>query len=241
MNPNLVDYKLALALGACHLPLQGLHHVLLQLLTFNTSWRSSEWRAEIRQSVLRGETGRATLQIIRCSQEPILWAQFLYLPISRKALKSFMVTLLLVTRKDFMRLIETFWKICAWLHVLPLHQKSHLYWPPTPPPPTKCPTLSDPMDCSPPGSYVHGIFQARVLEWGAMLVSTKHQHESAIGILMSLPSLKEVLKSAYSPASVGYRRPTVDCESAPGPSLHPESRWRGQVSHPLWASEPFFT
>ena len=31
-----------------------------------------------------------------------------------------------------------------------------------------CPTLSDPMDCSLPGSSVHGIFQARVLEWGAM-------------------------------------------------------------------------
>ena len=31
-----------------------------------------------------------------------------------------------------------------------------------------CPTLSDPMDCSPPGSAIHGIFQARVLEWGAI-------------------------------------------------------------------------
>ena len=31
-----------------------------------------------------------------------------------------------------------------------------------------CPTLSDPMDCSPPGSSVHGIFQARVLDWGAI-------------------------------------------------------------------------
>ena len=30
-----------------------------------------------------------------------------------------------------------------------------------------CPTLSDPMDCSLPGCSVHGIFQARVLEWGA--------------------------------------------------------------------------
>ena len=29
-----------------------------------------------------------------------------------------------------------------------------------------CPTLSNPMDCSPPGSTIHGIFQARVLEWG---------------------------------------------------------------------------
>jgi len=34
-----------------------------------------------------------------------------------------------------------------------------------------CPTLSDPMDCSPPGSSVHGIFLARVLEWGAIAFS----------------------------------------------------------------------
>ena len=34
-----------------------------------------------------------------------------------------------------------------------------------------CPTLSDPMDSSPPGSSVHGTFQARVLEWGAIAFS----------------------------------------------------------------------
>ena len=34
-----------------------------------------------------------------------------------------------------------------------------------------CPTLSDPMDCSPPGSSVHVSFQARVLEWGAIAFS----------------------------------------------------------------------
>ena len=34
-----------------------------------------------------------------------------------------------------------------------------------------CPTLSDPMDCRLPGSSVHGIFQARVLEWGAIAFS----------------------------------------------------------------------
>ena len=33
------------------------------------------------------------------------------------------------------------------------------------------PTLSNPMDCSLPGSSVHGIFQARVLEWGAIAFS----------------------------------------------------------------------
>ena len=35
-----------------------------------------------------------------------------------------------------------------------------------------CPTLSDPMDCSLPGSSVHGILQVRVLEWGAIAFST---------------------------------------------------------------------
>ena len=34
-----------------------------------------------------------------------------------------------------------------------------------------CPTLSDPMDYSLPGSSIHGIFQARVLEWGAFAFS----------------------------------------------------------------------
>ena len=41
-----------------------------------------------------------------------------------------------------------------------------------------CPTLSDPMNCSPPGSSVHGIFQARVLEWGAIA-----HHNSKVSIL----------------------------------------------------------
>ena len=36
-------------------------------------------------------------------------------------------------------------------------------------------TLCDPMDCSPPGSSVHGIFQVRVLEWGAIDVSITHR------------------------------------------------------------------
>ena len=34
-----------------------------------------------------------------------------------------------------------------------------------------CPTLSDPMDCSLPGSSVHGIFQTGVMEWGAIAFS----------------------------------------------------------------------
>ena len=37
-----------------------------------------------------------------------------------------------------------------------------------------CQTPSDPMDCSSPGSSIHGIFQARVLEWGAIAFSESH-------------------------------------------------------------------
>ena len=44
-----------------------------------------------------------------------------------------------------------------------------------------CWTLRDPMDCSPPGSSIHGIFQARVLEWGAIAFSRiymRHQENA---------------------------------------------------------------
>ena len=54
-----------------------------------------------------------------------------------------------------------------------------------------CPTLSDPMDCSPPGSSVHGIFQARALEWVAIAFSN---------ILLYWQGNREQLK--FSPTSV---------------------------------------
>ena len=43
-----------------------------------------------------------------------------------------------------------------------------------------CLTLSDPMDCSPPGSSVHGIFQARVSEWDAIAFSDIYIYTSHI-------------------------------------------------------------
>ena len=49
-----------------------------------------------------------------------------------------------------------------------------------------CPTLSDPMDCSLPGSSVHGIFQAGVLEWGAIAKKKKNQ------CLFSVMPLKKI-------------------------------------------------
>ena len=47
-----------------------------------------------------------------------------------------------------------------------------------------CPTLSDPMDCRVPGSSAHGIFQARVLEWGAIAFSA------------TLPTIAQLVKNS---------------------------------------------
>ena len=49
-----------------------------------------------------------------------------------------------------------------------------------------CLTLSDPMDCSLPGSSVHGSFQARVLEWGAIAFSVALTRQTLVGKIMSL-------------------------------------------------------
>ena len=57
-----------------------------------------------------------------------------------------------------------------------------------------CPIPSDPMDCSLPGSSVHGIFQARVLEWRAIAFSL---------IYLFIPSLLRQLFSIYCVPSCG--------------------------------------
>ena len=49
-----------------------------------------------------------------------------------------------------------------------------------------CPTLSEPMDCGPPGSSVHGIFQARVLEWGVIAFSDPWSYSQLNFLVYSL-------------------------------------------------------
>ena len=59
-----------------------------------------------------------------------------------------------------------------------------------------CPTLRDPMDCSLPGSSIRGIFQARVLEWGAIAfsrVKNDHNHSQRQLGYNSLPDRKLLL------------------------------------------------
>ena len=47
------------------------------------------------------------------------------------------------------------------------------------------PTLCNPMDCGPPGSSVHGIFQARILEWVAISYSRRSSRPRASGVRLS--------------------------------------------------------
>ena len=63
-----------------------------------------------------------------------------------------------------------------------------------------CPTLSDPMDCSPPGSSIHGIFQARVLEWGAIAFSAQ-----VVLVLKNLPAKQETQETWV--LSLGWEDP----------------------------------
>ena len=79
-----------------------------------------------------------------------------------------------------------------------------------------CLTHSDPMDCSLPGSSVHGIFQARVLEWGAIAFSLylDYQYPILSLIISHLNYWESVGHSVMSDSSV-----PMDC-SLPGSSIH---------------------
>ena len=67
-----------------------------------------------------------------------------------------------------------------------------------------CLTISDLMDCSPPGSSIHGIFQARVLEWGAIafsglfLVGEKKMHHPSFCLIPAVLTFLVLLKCSPS-------------------------------------------
>ena len=62
-----------------------------------------------------------------------------------------------------------------------------------------CPTLSDPVDCSPPGSSIHGIFQARILEWGAIAFSISLGYQSLFSYTPKKSAPLPILSSSSTP------------------------------------------
>ena len=68
-----------------------------------------------------------------------------------------------------------------------------------------CPTLHDPMDCGLPGSSIHGIFQARVLEWGAIAYSMISFRTDLFDLLAVQGTLKSLLQHLSLKASILQR------------------------------------
>ena len=62
-----------------------------------------------------------------------------------------------------------------------------------------CPTLIDPMDCSLPGSSIHGISQARVLEWGAIAFSVTNLDSTLKSRDITLPTKVRLVKAMVFP------------------------------------------
>ena len=65
-----------------------------------------------------------------------------------------------------------------------------------------CLTLCDSMDCSPPGSSVHGIFQARVLEWGAIALSMTNLDSILKSRDVTLPAKVHIFKAMVFPVDM---------------------------------------
>ena len=61
-----------------------------------------------------------------------------------------------------------------------------------------CPTLSDPMDCSLPDSSIHGIFQARVLEWGAIAFYSAIKNDEILPFATTWIDIESIMLSEIS-------------------------------------------
>ena len=96
-------------------------------------------------------------------------------------------------------------------------------------------TLHGPMDCSPPGSSVHGIFQARVLEWGAVAWLSNF-----IPWFSSVQFSCSVVSNSLQLHELQHARPP--CPS-PTTRVHSDSRTLSQWCHPAISSSvvPFFS
>ena len=107
-----------------------------------------------------------------------------------------------------------------------------------------CPTLCDPMDCSLPGSSVHGIFQAKVLEWGAIVFSMIHTAAATAAKLLQLsPTLCDPTDgSPLGSTALGFSR-QEHWSGLPFPSpMHESEKWKVKVkslSHVWHPSTPW--
>ena len=91
-----------------------------------------------------------------------------------------------------------------------------------------CPTLSNPMDCILPGSSVHGIFQARVLEWGA-IAFPKKLYRTSQNMRRINAFLESLLSESFPSLGVPVQLASLGCPPTLCWSLDP--LWGSSESH----------
>ena len=98
-----------------------------------------------------------------------------------------------------------------------------------------CPTLSSPMDCSPPGSSIHGIFQARVLEWVAISpIADKYGYRYALVAAMMhycMVTTVPELHGAMCLYNGGFTAALVCLLMVPGLERHFHTRQERKLLH----------
>ena len=78
-----------------------------------------------------------------------------------------------------------------------------------------CLTLSDPMDCSPPGSSIHGIFQSRVLEWVAIAFSASGPYKMLFDLIHVSQGFPHRLVDKESTCNAGAAAAAKSLQSCP--------------------------
>ena len=100
-----------------------------------------------------------------------------------------------------------------------------------------CPTLCDPIDCSPPGSSIHGIFPARILEWVAIpfLVMLSNSH-ILCRLLLLLPSIFPSIRGFSNESVLRIRWPKYQSFSF---SISSSNEYSGLISFKIdWFGLP---
>ena len=111
-----------------------------------------------------------------------------------------------------------------------------------------CPTLCDPMDCSLPGSSIHGIFQAGVLEWAVIVFSTFYRSglnavDGLVAMAVLTPHPHPCLDQSGAKwalcrsllAGMGHKTAWYNTLQSPEASVGPPMGWPGIQDKCLWA------
>ena len=101
-----------------------------------------------------------------------------------------------------------------------------------------CPTLRDPMDCSLPGSSIHGIFQAKVLEWGAIAFSVQYRQQIKTWKWNEKEYLLSNVERSIKETTKGIQG-TISKECSESKSVRTQIlQWDRMIGRQIWGNLP---